>query len=80
MSYALTPYHVIPVSKCLWHCWSDKGELIRDLLLWTPTYGRTNVGRPVKSYMNQLSVDTGCSLEDLPEAMDSRDGWQDRQT
>ena len=26
----------------------------------------------------QLYMDTGCSLEDLPAAMDDRDGWQEK--
>ena len=44
-------------------------ELISDVLLWTPTYGRAKAGRPARTYIQQLSEDTGCSLEDLPEAM-----------
>ena len=27
--------------------------------------------------LQQLSPDTGCSLEDLPEAMEDRDEWQE---
>ena len=34
---------------------------------------RASVGRPTKTYQEQLCKDTGCSLEDLPEAMDDRD-------
>ena len=30
-------------------CWSSKDELISDVLLWTPTYGRANAGRPVRT-------------------------------
>ena len=26
----------------------------------------------------QLCADTGCSLEDLPGAMNDREGWQER--
>ena len=26
----------------------------------------------------RLCADTGCSLEDLPEAMDDREGWRER--
>ena len=31
-----------------------------------------------RTYQHQLCVDTGCSLEDTPEAMDDRDGWGER--
>ena len=36
------------------------------------------VGRPTRTYLQQLFTDTGCNLEDLPEAMDDRDEWQER--
>ena len=29
-------------------------------------------------YLQQLFTDTGCSLEDLPEALDDRDEWWER--
>ena len=28
------------------HCWRRRDELISDVLLWTPTYGRAKAGRP----------------------------------
>ena len=34
-----------------------------------PTYGRAKAGRPAQTYIQQLCEDTGCSSEDLPEAM-----------
>ena len=60
------------------HCWKSKDELIRDVLLWTPTYGRAKAGRPARTYIQQLCEDTGCSLEDLPEALNDREEWQER--
>ena len=30
------------------------------------SFGHANVGWPVKTYIYQFRVDTGCSLEDLP--------------
>ena len=51
------------------HCWRSKDELISDVLLWTPTYGRAKAGGPIRTYIQQLCEDTGCNLEDLPEAM-----------
>ena len=28
------------------HCWRSRDELISDVLLWTPTHGRAEAGRP----------------------------------
>ena len=55
------------------HCWRSRDELISDVLLWTPTYGRAKAGRPARTYIQQLCEDTGCSSEDLPEAMNDRE-------
>ena len=33
----------------------------------------SGIGQPARTYQQQLSMDTGCSLEDLPEVMDDRD-------
>ena len=54
------------------------GELISNVLLWTPTHGHTSVDRLAKTYIHQLYADTGCCLEDLLRAMADRDRWQDR--
>ena len=35
-------------------------------------------GKATSSDIQQLSVDTGCSPEDQPEAMDDREGWRKR--
>ena len=59
------------------HCWSSKGEL-SDVLLWTPAYGQAKAGRPARTYIQQLCKDTGCSPEDLPEAMNDREKWRER--
>ena len=60
------------------HCWRSKDELISDVLLWTPPYGWAKSGRPAQTYIQQLCVDTGCSPEDLPEAMNDREKWRER--
>ena len=57
-------------------CWRSKDELISDVLLWTPTHGRANVGRLARIYIHHLCVDNGCNLEDQPGAMNDRDGWR----
>ena len=56
------------------HCWRSKD----DVLLWTPAYGQAKAGRPARTYIQQLCEDTGCSPEDLPEAMNDREKWRER--
>ena len=58
-------------------CWRSRDELISDVLLWNPTYGRAKAGRPARTYIQQLREDTGCSPEDLPEAMNDRKKWRE---
>ena len=53
-------------------------DLISDVLLWTPTYGRAKAGRPARTYIQQLCKDTGCCSEDLPEAMNDGEKWRER--
>ena len=60
------------------HCWRSRDELISDVLLCTPTYGRAKAGRLARTYIQQLCEDTGCSPEDLPEAMNDREKWRER--
>ena len=60
------------------HCWRSRDELIRDVLLWTPTHGRAKAGRPARTYIQQLCEDTGCCLEDLPRVMNDREEWRER--
>ena len=60
------------------HYWRSRDELVSDVLLWTPTYGREKAGRPALTYIQQPCEDTGCSPEDLPEAMNDREKWRDR--
>ena len=60
------------------HCWRSRDELIRDVLLWTPTHGRAKAGRPARTYIQQLREDTGCCPEDLPRAMNDREEWRER--
>ena len=78
--------HLPPITKTVQvrrtrharHCWKSRDELISDVLLWTPTYGRSKAGRPALTYIQQLCEDTGCSPEDLPEAMNDREKWRER--
>ena len=60
------------------HCWRSRDELISDILLWTPTYGWAKAGQPARTYIQQVCEDTGCSPEDLPEAINDREKWRER--
>ena len=78
--------HLPPITKTIQvkrtkhagHCWRSRDELISDVLLWTPTYSRAKAGRPARTYIQQLCEDTGCSPEDLPEAMNDREKCRER--
>ena len=48
----------------------EKKRLKSNILLWTLTYGHTSVSKSAKTYIHQLCVDTGCSLENLPGVVD----------
>ena len=60
------------------HYWRSRDELKGNELLWTPRYGREKAGRPARICIQQLCEDTGCSPEDLPEAMNDREKWRER--
>ena len=60
------------------HSWRSRDELISGVLLWIPTYGRAKAGRPARTYIQQLSEDTGCSPENLLESMNDREKWRER--
>ena len=78
--------HLPPITKTIevrrtrqaGHCWRSRDELISDVLLWTHTHGRAKVGRPARTYIQQLCEDTGCCHEDLPSAMNDREKWRER--
>ena len=78
--------HLPPITKTIQvrrtrhagHCWRSRDELIRDVLLWTPTHGRAKAGRSARTYIQQLCEDTGCCPEDLPRAMNDREEWRER--
>ena len=56
----------------------SRDELIRDVLLWTPTYSREKAGQPVRTYIQRFCEDKECSPEGLPVAMDDREKWWER--
>ena len=76
--------HLLPITKTIQvrrtryarHYMRSSNELISDVLLWTPSYRRAKAGRLSTTDIQQVCADTGCSLEDLLEAMDDREVWQ----
>ena len=44
------------------HYWRRRDELICDVLLWTPTYGRAKAGRSARIYIQQL-----CEVRDVAQ-------------
>ena len=77
--------HLPPITKTIQvrrtrhagYCWRSRDELIRYLLQWTPSHWGLKAGRPARTYIQQLCADTECSSEDLSEAMDDSEGWQE---
>ena len=73
--------HLPPITRTIqaWrtrhagHCWRSRDKLISDVLLWTPACGHAKAGRPARIYIQQLCEDTGCSHENLSEAMSDRE-------
>ena len=43
--------------------WRSKTELASELLLWYPNHGKRSRNGPAKTYIDQLSSDTGCERE-----------------
>ena len=78
--------HLPPITKTIkvrrtrhaGHCWRSRDELIINVLLWTTLHGRVKAGRPARTYIQQLCENTGCSPEDLEEAMNDREEWRER--
>ena len=73
--------HLSPITKTIQvrrtrhagNCWRSRDELISDVLIWTSTYGREKAGRPARTFIQQFCEDTGCSPENLSEAMNDRE-------
>ena len=74
--------HIPPITKTIQvrrtrhvgHCWRSREELLSDVFPWTLSHGRAEAENPAGTDIQQLCADTGCSLEDLPEATDDREG------
>ena len=78
--------HLPPITKTIQvrrarhagHFWRSRHVLLSDVLLWTPSHGRAKVGRPARTYIQQLCEDSGCSPEEQPDALNDRERWPER--
>ena len=76
--------HLSPIAKTIQarrtrhagYCWRSRDELISGVRQWTPAYGRAKAGRSARTYIQQLCEGTGCSPEDLLEALNDREKWR----
>jgi len=59
-------------------CHRSKEELVSNLLLWAPRHGRASVGRPTKTYIEQLADNAEGEACDLEGLMSNRDVWRER--
>ena len=53
-------------------------ERVSDILLWNLSHGRARLGRPARTYLQQLCNDTGYCMKDLPKVMNDRDERRER--
>ena len=60
------------------HSWYKHTHGNMCVYIYICIYGRVKAGRLARTYIQQLSEDTGCSPEDLPEAIDDREKWRER--
>ena len=59
------------------HCLRATNECISDVLFWKPKHGKRSVGRPAKTYIDQLERDTGYTSDELMILMADRAVWRD---
>ena len=78
--------HLPPITKTIkirrtrytGHCLKSRDVLISDVLLWTPSHRWVKAWWSARTYTQQLCANTGCSPEDLLEAMNEWEGWRER--
>ena len=54
------------------HCWRNMDELISNDILWTSTYGHTQVSPPTNTFIHQLCACNERRQEDLLKAIAKR--------
>ena len=59
------------------HCYRHSEEaVLRWLVLWIPTHGQHDWGRPAITYVDTLMYDTGLTVNKMQTAMEDRDVWK----
>ncbi len=58
------------------HCLRSSGQVVSDLVLWTPMHGKRSVGRPTRTYVDLLCQDTGQTPAELKTCMEDRRVWR----
>ena len=65
--------------KLAGHCIRHPEEEASKLILWEPSRGKRNIGRPAITYIDNLKEDTGLiSITEIRTAMEDRDSWRSR--
>ena len=65
--------------RCFMQVYLGSGpQVVSDLVLWKPKYGKRNVGGQAGTFVGLLEADTGVPRDCLPAAMDDRVGWRKR--
>ena len=54
-------------------CWRSKLELASDVIIWQPTHCKRKIGRPRRTYVDQLVDDILCDVNEIKKAMEDRD-------
>ena len=70
-------YHLPTISKTIqqdMRYTGKQGQTHEKRSSWTFLHVRASVGRTARTYQQQICADSGCCLEDLPGAVDNRDG------
>ena len=62
--------------KLAGHIYRHPEEAAKELLMWTPLYGRRKKGRPTRTYVQQLEEDTGMNSCEMGTAMENREVWR----
>ena len=78
--------HLLPIMKTIQvrrtrhagHCCRSRDELISDVLLWTPTYGRAKQDDQLEHTFSSYARIRDVAPEDLPGAMNDREKWRER--
>ena len=61
------------------HVFRNKDELASEVITWQPRRGRSNIGRPHKTYYQQLVEDACCqTTQELETLMADRNIWREK--